>query len=57
MKKQGVPEVKDFMGMNIINSLMYHKEAIKRETNEEKIEFHKRRLEELKLELGNHKAA
>lgn len=59
MKKQQlkrVPEVKDFKGMNIVNSLMYHKEAIKRETSKEKREVHEKRLEKLKIELENYKA-
>ncbi|MBU3142240.1 hypothetical protein [Clostridium sp. CF012] len=47
------PAVKDFKGMNILGNLVYHKEAIKREQDIKKREFHKRRLIELKIELEN----
>ena len=57
MKKERVPEIKDFNGMNIINSLMYHKEALKREQDPEKAKFLQKRFNELKIELGNYKAA
>lgn len=60
MKKQQlkrVPEVKDFKGMNIVNSLIYHKEALKRESDPVKREIIQNRLNELKIELENHKAA
>ncbi|MBZ9622890.1 hypothetical protein G9F71_008490 [Clostridium sp. FP2] len=51
------PGVKDCTLNIIISGLMFHKEAIKREQDAEKREFHKKRLNELKLELENHKAA
>lgn len=52
-----VPAVKNWEGMSIINSMMFYKEAIKREINLEKRELLQKRLNELKLELENYKAA
>ena len=50
-----VPTIKDFEGMNIINSIMYCKETLKREANREKRELLQQRLDELKIELDNYK--
>jgi hypothetical protein len=55
-KTNKVPEVKDFKGMNIVNSLMYHKEVLKREPDPIKREIIQNRLEKLKIELENYKA-
>jgi hypothetical protein len=52
-----VPGVKNYELNNIVSGLMFHKEAIKREHDVEKREFHKKRLAELKIELENYKAA
>ncbi|MBU3216671.1 hypothetical protein LL033_17315 [Clostridium estertheticum] len=60
MRKQILPKsprIKDFMGMNIINGIVYHREAFKRAQNAEKKEFHLKRFNELKIELENYKAA
>jgi hypothetical protein len=60
MEKQILPRVKikDWEGMNIINSLMYHKEELKKVgTSQEKIKILKKRFNELKLELKNYQAA
>jgi hypothetical protein len=50
-----VPAIKDFKGMNIISAMMYYKEELKRETNLIKRDLLHKRLEELKVELSNHK--
>lgn len=54
-KLNRIPEIKDFTGMNIINSLVYCKEMLKRETDEATRETLKKRLSELMLELKNYK--
>ena len=58
MEKQQskTPGVKDYTLNNIISGLMFHKEAIKREQDIKKRDFHRNRLNELKLELDNYKA-
>ena len=54
-KLQEEVTIKDYTGMNIINSLMYCKEALKKETDPNKIELLSKRLTELKVELQNYK--
>jgi hypothetical protein len=56
-KELKIPGVKNFELNNIISSLIFHKEAAKREKNEEKRGFHKKRFNELKVELEKYKAA
>ena len=59
MEKQlsKTPAIKDFTGMNIVNNIIYYREAVKRETNLEKRDVLQKRLDELKTELENYKAA
>ncbi|MBU3153477.1 hypothetical protein [Clostridium estertheticum] len=57
MKKQLLPKapsIKDFTGMNIASSIMFHKEALKRETDLEKKDFHQKKLNLLRVELENY---
>ncbi|MCB2354478.1 hypothetical protein [Clostridium estertheticum] len=56
MKKQNVPAIKDYKGMNIANNLIYFKESYQREVNVEKKAKLKNRLDKLKIELENYKA-
>jgi hypothetical protein len=46
-----VPEVVDCNGMNIVSNLLYHKEALKTETDIVKRAAHQMRYDELKAEL------
>jgi len=60
MNRRGIPQapkVKDWEGMNIINSIMYFKEVLKREHDIEQKEIYKRKLTELKAQLQNYKVA
>ncbi len=57
MKKEREPKVKDFKGMNIVNSLIYHKEALKREKDPEKAELLQIKFDKLKIELEHYKVA
>ncbi|MBW9154886.1 hypothetical protein [Clostridium tagluense] len=50
------PGVKNCTLNIIVSGLMFHQEALKREKDINKREFHQKRLNELKLELGNYKA-
>jgi len=54
---KSVPTIKDYRGMNIINGIVYCVEAIKRETDIKKKELLIKRLEVLKIELEEYKAA
>lgn len=52
-----IPEIRDFTKMNIANSIIYYREAIKRETNLEKKEELQQRLNKLKIEIKENNAA
>ena len=60
MRKQQLPKVpgvKNWTGMNIISSIMYHSEALKIESDHKKREILQNRLANLRLELRVHQAA
>ncbi|MBU3098720.1 MULTISPECIES: hypothetical protein [Clostridium] len=60
MRKQQLPRVagvKIWEGMNILNSLLFFKEAYQREEDIEKKEKLEKKFMELKLKLKNYKAA
>lgn len=50
MKKRS-PVVKNWEGMNIVNNLMYYKEELLKEVDNERREVLKKRLDELKIDL------